>query len=209
MKHCVCIMVSALPLQDLCATLLPLLFPSILRGLQDVDDDVRAVAASSLLPVADQLVAVLPSQVSHTHSTHTAHMHTSKVVFPCLLSTYRSYTLATLEHNSNTHTNYSLSLSLSLSLTHTHSQIPQLLDILWNSLVDLDDLSASTSSILGLLCSLLTQNPQLYSGTVLCIVKWYIVACIRSSVCVHIHELLSNRSGHYYFNILGYREFLC
>ena len=49
--------------QDLCPTLLPLLSPSILRGLQDVDDDVRAVAASSLLPVANQLVAVLPSQV--------------------------------------------------------------------------------------------------------------------------------------------------
>ena len=75
MKHCVCIMavLSALPLQDLCATLLPLLFPSILRGLQDVDDDVRAVAASSLLPVADQLVAVLPSQVSRTQHTHMTH----------------------------------------------------------------------------------------------------------------------------------------
>ncbi|CAI8034567.1 TATA-binding protein-associated factor 172, partial [Geodia barretti] len=89
---------------DLCATLLPLLSPSILRGLRDVDDDVRAVAASSLLPVANQLVTVLPSK------------------------------------------------------------IPQLLTILWDSLVDLDDLSASTSSILGLLCSLLNQNPQLYAG---------------------------------------------
>ena len=53
--------------QDLCATLLPLLSPSILRGLQDVDDDVRAVAASSLLPVADQLMTIMPGQVG-SHS---------------------------------------------------------------------------------------------------------------------------------------------
>ena len=53
--------------QDLCATLLPLLSPSILRGLQDVDDDVRAVAASSLLPVADQLMTIMPEQVG-SHS---------------------------------------------------------------------------------------------------------------------------------------------
>ena len=55
--------------QDMSASLLPLLSPSILRGLQDLDDDVRAVAASSLLPVANQLLSILPNQVSaHPHS---------------------------------------------------------------------------------------------------------------------------------------------
>ena len=54
---------STPPPQDLCGPLLPSLSPCILRGLQDVDDDVRAVAAGSLLPVADKLHLVLPDKV--------------------------------------------------------------------------------------------------------------------------------------------------
>lgn len=48
---------------------LPLLSSTILRGLQDVDDDVRAVAASALLPVAHQLHLIIPDQV-HLHTNN-------------------------------------------------------------------------------------------------------------------------------------------
>ena len=44
--------------------LLPSVLPSIVQGLQDVDDDVRAVAAASLNPVADSLIKVCKQKVS-------------------------------------------------------------------------------------------------------------------------------------------------
>ncbi|XP_064406197.1 TATA-binding protein-associated factor 172-like [Halichondria panicea] len=83
---------------DLCGPLLPSLSPCILRGLQDVDDDVRAVAAGSLLPVADKLHLVLPDKMS------------------------------------------------------------ELVRILWDALLDLDDLSASTNSIMELLSTILSRD---------------------------------------------------
>ena len=43
--------------------ILPAVLPSLFRGLQDVDDDVRAVAAAALVPVAHDLVRLLPQQV--------------------------------------------------------------------------------------------------------------------------------------------------
>ena len=43
--------------------LLPKVLPFIYQGLRDVDDDVRGVAASALIPVADNLVETLPDQV--------------------------------------------------------------------------------------------------------------------------------------------------
>jgi len=43
--------------------LLPATLPSLFQGLQDVDDDVRAVAAAALVPVADNLVNTMPMQV--------------------------------------------------------------------------------------------------------------------------------------------------
>ena len=49
--------------QDMTRDLLPTVIPFIFQGLQDEDDDVRAVAASALVPVADDLVSVLPQQV--------------------------------------------------------------------------------------------------------------------------------------------------
>ena len=55
-----CLFVSP---KDLSESLLPLFSSSILRGLQDVDYDVRAVAASALLPVANQLHRVLSGKV--------------------------------------------------------------------------------------------------------------------------------------------------
>jgi len=43
--------------------LLPSVLPFVYNGLQDVDDDVRAVAASALVPVANNVVKILPDQV--------------------------------------------------------------------------------------------------------------------------------------------------
>ncbi|XP_075699357.1 TATA-binding protein-associated factor 172 isoform X1 [Rhinoderma darwinii] len=85
--------------QDLIKTLLPKALPAIIEGLQDLDDDVRAVAAASLVPVVDSLV---------------------KLQF---------------------------------------KQVPFILSTLWDSLLELDDLTASTNSIMTLLSSLLTY-PQ-------------------------------------------------
>lgn len=49
--------------QDLIAALLPRVLPAITKGLQDLDDDVRAVAAAALIPVVEGLVALQPAQV--------------------------------------------------------------------------------------------------------------------------------------------------
>ena len=46
-----------------------------------------------------------------------------------------------------------------------NSQLTELLQILWDSLLDLDDLSASTNSIMELLCILLSCNPSVISST--------------------------------------------
>ncbi|KAM3913658.1 TATA-binding protein-associated factor 172 isoform 2-T2 [Leptodactylus fuscus] len=87
--------------QDLIKTLLPKALPAIIKGLQDLDDDVRAVAAASLVPVVDSLVKLQFKQV----------------LVPFILST------------------------------------------LWDALLELDDLTASTNSIMTLLSSLL-MYPQ-------------------------------------------------
>ncbi|KAH0623625.1 hypothetical protein JD844_006574, partial [Phrynosoma platyrhinos] len=84
--------------QDLIDTLLPKVLPAITEGLQDLDDDVRAVAAASLVPVVESLVHLQPEKV------------------------------------------------------------PFILNILWDALLDLDDLTASTNSIMTLLSSLLTYS---------------------------------------------------
>lgn len=39
------------------------MLPAITLGLQDLDDDVRAVAASALIPVVEGLVQLLPNKV--------------------------------------------------------------------------------------------------------------------------------------------------
>ena len=49
--------------QDLTGALLPMLMPVVLRGLQDSDDDVRAVSAATLIPVADKVFSILSEQV--------------------------------------------------------------------------------------------------------------------------------------------------
>uniref|UniRef100_A0A3Q3JAF2 BTAF1 RNA polymerase II, B-TFIID transcription factor-associated n=1 Tax=Monopterus albus TaxID=43700 RepID=A0A3Q3JAF2_MONAL len=85
--------------QDLISVLLPRVLPAISVGLQDLDDDVRAVAAAALIPVVEGLVQLLPSKV------------------------------------------------------------PFIVNTLWDALLDLDDLTASTNSIMTLLSSLLTY-PQ-------------------------------------------------
>ena len=50
--------------QDLTEGLLPLVLDPIVTALKDDDDDVRAVAASALLPVAESLVTFAPNRVS-------------------------------------------------------------------------------------------------------------------------------------------------
>ncbi|KAG7462732.1 hypothetical protein MATL_G00187870 [Megalops atlanticus] len=85
--------------QDLIAALLPKVLPAITEGLQDLDDDVRAVAAAALIPVVEGLVQLQPAEV------------------------------------------------------------PFIVNTLWDALLELDDLTASTNSIMTLLSSLLTY-PQ-------------------------------------------------
>ncbi|KAK3090954.1 hypothetical protein FSP39_016028 [Pinctada imbricata] len=85
--------------QDMIDVVLPSILPSLFLGLQDVDDDVRAVAAAALVPVAENLVRLLPDKV------------------------------------------------------------PVILDCLWATLLDLDDLTASTNSIMTLLSTILV-NPK-------------------------------------------------
>ena len=46
--------------------LLPVVLPSVVQGLQDVDDDVRAVAAAALNPVAAALIRVCNTQVRNS-----------------------------------------------------------------------------------------------------------------------------------------------
>uniref|UniRef100_A0A7M5XDP0 Mot1 central domain-containing protein n=1 Tax=Clytia hemisphaerica TaxID=252671 RepID=A0A7M5XDP0_9CNID len=82
--------------KDMAIELLPDTIPWILKGFQDGDDDVRAVAAAALLPVAEDLGS------------------------------------------------------------HFQDEIPNMLTILWDILLELDDLTASTNSVMMLLSSLIT-----------------------------------------------------
>ena len=61
--YCSYVVISVLHIQVDAATLLPLLMPAILDGLQDQYDDVRAIAAAALLPVARKLPSLLPEKV--------------------------------------------------------------------------------------------------------------------------------------------------
>lgn len=74
-------------------------FDPVTTALRDVDDDVRAVAAEALLPVAEHLVRLVPER------------------------------------------------------------IPFLVAVLWNALLDLDDISASTNSVVKLLTKFVTLRP--------------------------------------------------
>lgn len=51
-------------LQDVINTLLPKVLSRIIEGLQDLDDDVRAVAAASLVPVVESLVYLQTQKVN-------------------------------------------------------------------------------------------------------------------------------------------------
>lgn len=51
-------------LQDVINTLLPKVLTKIIEGLQDLDDDVRAVAAASLVPVVESLVYLQTQKVN-------------------------------------------------------------------------------------------------------------------------------------------------
>uniref|UniRef100_A0A8D0GH04 B-TFIID TATA-box binding protein associated factor 1 n=1 Tax=Sphenodon punctatus TaxID=8508 RepID=A0A8D0GH04_SPHPU len=128
--------------QDVINTLLPKVLPAITEGLQDLDDDVRAVAASSLVPVVESLV----------------HLQSQKVPF--------------------------------------------ILNTLWDALLELDDLTASTNSIMTLLSSLLTY-PQVqkcgiqHSLTVLVPRVWpflhHTISSVRKAALETLFTLLSTQ----------------
>ena len=80
--------------RDLASTLIPMFFQTILHGLADEDDDMRAVAAEALYRVANGLVAILPDK------------------------------------------------------------IPELVENLWDALLNLDDISASGGAVMRLLAKL-------------------------------------------------------
>nr|XP_048714523.1 TATA-binding protein-associated factor 172 isoform X5 [Caretta caretta] len=128
--------------QDTINTLLPKVLPAIIEGLQDLDDDVRAVAAASLVPVVESLV----------------HLQSQKVPF--------------------------------------------ILNTLWDALLELDDLTASTNSIMILLSSLLTY-PQVQkcsiqqSLTVLVPRVWpflhHTISSVRKAALETLFTLLSTQ----------------
>ncbi|XP_041865492.1 TATA-binding protein-associated factor 172 [Melanotaenia boesemani] len=126
--------------QDLIAVLLPRVLPAITEGLQDLDDDVRAVAASALIPVVEGLVQLLPCEV------------------------------------------------------------PFIVNTLWDALLDLDDLTASTNSIMTLLSLLLTypqvrQCSMQQSLTVLVPRVWpflrHTISSVRKAALETLYTLLS------------------
>ncbi|KAB1271234.1 TATA-binding protein-associated factor 172 [Camelus dromedarius] len=55
--------------QDVINTLLPKVLSRIIEGLQDLDDDVRAVAAASLVPVVESLVYLQTQKVNENSSS--------------------------------------------------------------------------------------------------------------------------------------------
>ncbi|XP_060070663.1 TATA-binding protein-associated factor 172-like isoform X2 [Ylistrum balloti] len=83
--------------KDMTDKLLPATLPCLFQGLQDISDDVRAVAAAALVPVADSVVSLLPGQV------------------------------------------------------------PLIVASLWHTLLDLDDLTSSTNSIMTLLSTIMAH----------------------------------------------------
>ncbi|XP_066534947.1 TATA-binding protein-associated factor 172 isoform X2 [Hoplias malabaricus] len=126
--------------QDLIGELLPRVLPAITEGLQDLDDDVRAVAAASLIPVVEGLVQLQPAKV------------------------------------------------------------PFIVNTLWDALLELDDLTASTNSIMTLLSSLLTypqvlQCSMQQSLTVLVPRVWpflrHTIASVRRAALETLFTLLS------------------
>lgn len=126
--------------QDLISMLLPRVLPAVTVGLQDLDDDVRAVAAAALIPVVEGLVQLLPSKV------------------------------------------------------------PFIVNTLWDALLDLDDLTASTNSIMTLLSLLLTypqvrQSSMQQSLTVLVPRVWpflrHTISSVRRAALETLYTLLS------------------
>lgn len=107
------------------------LVPSLRDGLQDSSDDVKAVAADCLQPVLRQL------------STTT---------------TAKDNKLAKSEADIETKTKGSFSQSNALQ--HYHQDIMLLLRVLWDSLLQLDDLSSSTSSIMKAISLIYACVPQ-------------------------------------------------
>ncbi|KAK9400724.1 hypothetical protein NXF25_011438 [Crotalus adamanteus] len=82
--------------QDLIETLLPKVLPAITEGLQDLDDDVRAVAAASLVPVVESLVHLQPEKVQRCSNQQSLTVLVPRV-WPFLHHTISSVRKAALE----------------------------------------------------------------------------------------------------------------
>ncbi|KAK2155101.1 hypothetical protein LSH36_249g03073 [Paralvinella palmiformis] len=110
-KHVVIVIMQLLSQnqwEDLTIDLLPTVLPAVTRGIQDKDDDVRAVAAAALLPVTDILVTTKLTRV----------------------------------------------------IMATFTAVSQIIECLWFTLLDLDDLTSSTNSIMSLLATLLAHPKE-------------------------------------------------
>ncbi|MBN3290028.1 BTAF1 factor, partial [Polypterus senegalus] len=129
--------------KDMIKSLLPKVLPAVTEGLQDLDDDVRAVAAASLIPVVEGLVQLQADKV------------------------------------------------------------PFIVNTLWDALLELDDLTASTNSIMTLLSSLLAY-PQVrqcsiqLSLTILVPRVWpflhHTIASVRKAALETLYTLLSKEN---------------
>ncbi|XP_070579939.1 TATA-binding protein-associated factor 172-like [Ptychodera flava] len=120
---------------------LPLALSSVIHGLQDVDDDVRAVAAAALIPVAESLLKIASTEV------------------------------------------------------------PVIIQTLWDTLLELDDLTASTNSIMTLLSTLACKAPSRLQQSLTELVPrlWpflrHNIASVRKSALETLYTLLNAESS--------------
>lgn len=83
-----------------------------------------------------------------------------------------------------------------IALSHS-LQVETLLLIIWDSLMELDDLSASTNSIMNLLCTLLSSNPSISCSNLAVLVPrlWpflaHTISSVRKSCLIAILTILA------------------
>jgi TATA-binding protein-associated factor len=56
--------------KDMTDQLLPVVLSPLITGLEDCDDDVRAVSATAMLPVVDQMLSMSSDQVTMVRRKH-------------------------------------------------------------------------------------------------------------------------------------------
>ena len=173
---------------------LPLLIPAIVARLEDPEDDVKGTAAAALLPVAQCMAEIVPAEVSMAQITMPgdAELHVGdandKVVsyfLPCIFVSFSSVVLTLCHIRVCTYVS-----TLECLCACTSVQTVSVVQLLWNALVHLDDLSAATGSIMELLARLLAVSQQGTDGKYICMyVCMYVcmsvrMRCIRSMTCL-------------------------